>query len=110
VAPQEGNAYLRAMIGNFNAEAGDIIFEFITQHTVKLFGFQVYANNEQKRLRFHMQINGSGNFYITDPQACPPVILSLEAALSEAIITYGKSIKRTGEELSPILPAATEAE
>jgi len=82
------------MIGNFTGEAGGISFEFVTQHTVKLYGFQVYAIYEQKKIRFHMQLKESGTFYITDPQACPAAVVALESELSQAIIAYGKSIQR----------------
>ncbi|MHB8205932.1 hypothetical protein [Mucilaginibacter sp.] len=50
------------MIGNFTAEAGGITFEFITQHTVKLYGFQMYATHEQKKLRFPVQVRDAAHF------------------------------------------------
>ncbi|WP_179414262.1 hypothetical protein HDF19_15970 [Mucilaginibacter sp. E4BP6] len=92
------------MIGNFTAEAGVITFEFFTQHTVNLHGFQVYVLHEQKKIRFHMQVKNSSTFYITYPQACPAALLPLEALLSQAIMSYGNSIKGVINE-----PAADQA-
>jgi len=108
VAQRAINDYLRAMIGNFKAEAGGVLFEFFTQHTVKLHGFQVYANDDQKRIRFHMQVNHNGDFYITDPQACPPVFLALETDLSQAIMTYGSTIRTASDPRHGAQPTATQ--
>lgn len=49
--------------------------------------YQVYTNYNQSELRFHMQVQNSGSFYITDKTICPAFIASLEAQLSDAIIT-----------------------
>ena len=59
-----------AMIGNFTTQVGGIEFEFLTQHVIKLHGFQVYVMNDGVKVRFHMQINSEGTFFITDPGSC----------------------------------------
>lgn len=74
------------MIRNFNAQVGGVEFEFLTQHVIKLYGFQVYVMHEGQKKRFHMQVNEAGKFLITDPGACPEEYLSFEISLSEAIL------------------------
>jgi hypothetical protein len=92
---RSGNArfifYLRAMINNFKIDFEGAEFEFNTMHTIKLQLFQVYAQHEGKKVRFHMQRNEEGKFYITDMQACPEIYRNLENTLSEAIIKLGET-------------------
>lgn len=49
--------------------------------------YQVYTTHNDSELRFHMQVQNSGSFYITDKTRCPEFIVTLEAQLSDAIIT-----------------------
>lgn len=74
------------MIKNFTVELGGHVFKFNTLSAKDLRAFQVYAQHEGKRLRFHMQLR-DGGFYITDPTICPAEYLALEAELSSAILT-----------------------
>jgi hypothetical protein len=75
------------MIKNFNAQVGGVEFEFLTQHVIKLHGFQVYVLHGGQKLRFHMQVNEAGNFYITDRNKCPEEYLEFETHLSDAILS-----------------------
>jgi hypothetical protein len=78
------------MIRNFNAQIGGVEFEFVTQHVVKLYGFQVYVVHDEQKVRFHMQINKEGSFYITDRNSCPEAYLPFEISLSDAILNSNK--------------------
>jgi len=75
------------MIRSFNAQVGGVEFEFLTQHVVKLHGFQVYVMHEGQKRRFHMQINTEKKFFITDRAACPQEYLPFEISLSDAILS-----------------------
>ena len=74
------------MIRNFNETVGGVEFEFLTQHVIKLHGFQVYVVEEGQKRRFHMQVNAEGKFFITDPNSCPEAYLAFEPYLSDAIL------------------------
>jgi len=74
------------MIKNFNANVGGVEFEFLTQHVIKLHGFQVYVTHEGQKRRFHMQVNAEGKFNITDPNSCPNEYLPFETYLSDSIL------------------------
>jgi len=78
------------MIRNFNTQVGGVEFEFMTQHVIKLHGFQVYVMHEAVKIRFHMQVNKKGNFLITDRNSCPAPYLEFEPYLSEAILNSQK--------------------
>lgn len=79
------------MTKNFTTTIEGTEFELISMNRVKLQLYQVYALFEQKKVRFHMQVddNNPERFYITDRQSCPEVYLPLEAKLSEAILKNG---------------------
>jgi hypothetical protein len=79
------------MINNFKIDFEGAEFEFDTMHTIKLQLFQVYVKHEGKRVRFHMQRDDAGKFYITDKQACPEIYLHLEDTFSDAILKLGES-------------------
>jgi hypothetical protein len=80
------------MISNFKAELNDVLFEFKTLHIVKLQLFQVYVAYAGRKMRFHMQRNLSGAFYITDPNACPEIYRTLEPEFNQLILVHGKLI------------------
>lgn len=75
---------------NFTTDADGAVFEFTTMNVQRLHLFQVYVMHEGRKIRFHMQANMSGDFKITDPQACPEVYHRTEEQLSNAIKIYGK--------------------
>jgi hypothetical protein len=77
------------MIKNFTAELDGIIFEFHTMNVKKLQLFQVYATCENKKVRFHMQVNEQRTFHITDRQSYPSNCLPHEATLSDLIVKHG---------------------
>lgn len=79
------------MINNFKIDFEGVEFEFKTMHIIKLQLFQVFLKHEGKRIRFHMQRNKEGQFYITDKQACPEIYYHLESTLSDAILKLGES-------------------
>jgi len=74
------------MIRNFSTQVGGVDFEFLTQHVIKLYGFQVYVLHDGAKVRFHMQVNEEGKFLITDRNSCPQAYLAFEPYLSEAIL------------------------
>ena len=78
------------MTTNFKIDLIEGSFEFITMNRVTLQLFQVYVMHENKRCRFHMQLNDSGVFYITNKQVCPEIFYGLESTLSDAILKLGK--------------------
>lgn len=80
------------MIGNFNASIENVQFEFHTMNVQRLQLFQVYVLHEGKKVRFHMQRKGEGEFYITDPDKVPEPYKGLQAALNEAILNYGLTL------------------
>ena len=63
---------------NFNADVGGVKFGFLTQHVVKLHGFQVYEIHDGQKRRFHMQINTVDKFNIINPNSCPNEYLPLK--------------------------------
>jgi hypothetical protein len=75
------------MIRSFNAQVGGVEFEFLTQHVIKLHGFQVYVMHDGQKRRFHMQVNAEGKFFITDPAACPKEYLPFEISFSDTILS-----------------------
>jgi hypothetical protein len=81
------------MITNFKAELEGMLFEFKTIYVVKLQLFQVYVAYAGRKIRFHMQQNPSGTFYITDPNACPEVYRVLEPDLNQLILAHSKLIE-----------------
>ena len=78
------------MITNFDIELSEGHFEFITMNRAKLQLFQVYVAHEGKKKRFHMQLNETGTFYITDKQSCQECYHQLESTLSDAILKLGQ--------------------
>jgi len=76
------------MIGNFNLSIGSVQFEFRTMNVQRLQLFQVYALYEGKKVRFHMQRKGAGDFFITDVDHCPEPYRNLETDLNAAILEY----------------------
>ena len=74
------------MIRSFSTQVGGVEFEFLTQHLIRLHGFQVYVLHEGVKVRFHMQVTEEGRFRITDPNRCPQPYLEFEPYLSEAIL------------------------
>jgi hypothetical protein len=74
------------MITKFKKDIAGIEFEFNPMNILRLQLFQVYVMHEDKRQRFHMQINEAGEFKITDPFNCPEEYRTYEGALSEAIL------------------------
>jgi len=74
------------MIRSFNTKVGGVEFEFLTQHVIKLHGFQVYVIHEGQKRRFHMQVDAEGKFFITDRNSCPEEYLPFETYLSDAIL------------------------
>lgn len=70
---------------NFKKDLEGAVFEFHTMNVKKLHLFQVYVNFEGRRHRFHMQRQGEGDFYITDPQKVPKGCRHLEKLLNAAI-------------------------
>ena len=82
------------MTTNFNITIEGTDFEFISMNRVNLQLFQVYVWFEQKKVRFHMQVDEKDKerFYITDRASCPKVYLSLESTLSEAILQKGLAV------------------
>ncbi|MDN5286571.1 MAG: hypothetical protein JWR38_2845 [Mucilaginibacter sp.] len=85
------------MTTNFRITIKGTEFEFISMNRVKLQAFQIFVLFEQKKVRFHMQVddNDPERFYITDPQSCPDVHLSLEPTFSEAILQKGLAVPAT---------------
>jgi hypothetical protein len=75
------------MIRNFSTQVGGVDFEFLTQHVIRLHGFQVYVLHEGVKVRFHMQVNEEGKLLITDRNSCPAEYLEFEPYLSEAILS-----------------------
>jgi len=75
------------MIRNFNTQVGGVEFEFLTQHVIKLHGFQVYVMQDGAKVRFHMQVNPEGTFFITDRNSCPQAYHEFEISLSDAILS-----------------------
>jgi hypothetical protein len=84
--------YLRRMITNFEIELGGTKFEFHTMNAVNLNLFQVYVLHDNKRTRFHMQLQADKVFHITDRDKCPEIYLPLASQLHEAIVAHSKSI------------------
>jgi len=80
------------MITNFTTVIDNIQFEFQTMNVRKLQLFQVYVMHEGKRIRFHMQVTGNGEFVITDKYHCPEIYVGLEKTLSERILTHGVAV------------------
>lgn len=78
------------MIRKFTKEIEGTEFEFNPMNILKLQLFQVYVNQGETRYRFHMEVNQDGVFKISDHVNCPPELLSLEAALGEAIWSEGE--------------------
>ena len=76
------------MIGNFNVSIGSAQFEFHTMNVQRLQLFQVYVLYEGKKVRFHMQRKGDGDFFITDIEHCPEPYRNLETDLNAAILEY----------------------
>jgi hypothetical protein len=77
------------MITNFTIELSGAKFEFINMNRVRLQLFQVYVMHEDRKARFHMQINEAGTFYITDKPVCPAIYHDLESTFSDAILKLG---------------------
>lgn len=78
------------MTQNFAIDLSGANFEFISMNRVKLQLFQVRVQNDGKNHRFHMQLNDTGTFYITDKQTCPEIFHDLESAFSDAVIKLGE--------------------
>lgn len=78
------------MITNFKAEIDGTEFDFRTMNVKKLQLFQVYVMYENKKKRFHMQVNEQGTFRITDLPSCPETFHPLEQKLSTAILKNGE--------------------
>jgi hypothetical protein len=78
---------------NFKVDAEGAEFEFITMHVREVKLFQVYVMHNGKRIRFHMQANPDGDFYITDKDHCPIEYHKAEELLSKAIQIYGGADK-----------------
>ncbi len=77
---------------NFTLEEAGNTFQFITMNRRRIQLFQVYVNHENKKHRFHMQINDTtGDFHITDKTACPPNYHPSEKEFDYAIKNYGIS-------------------
>jgi hypothetical protein len=76
------------LVETFSKEVAGVIFKFNTLSSKSIRAFQVYVLHEGKQLRFHMQTNSEGTFYITDPDHCPKVYFDLEVALGEAIYSH----------------------
>jgi len=72
------------MVKNFEVKLAGTVFGFITLSSSTLQVFQVYVPYGTKQARFHMQRKGD-SFFITDPSACPPEYLGLEAELTAGI-------------------------
>lgn len=71
---------------SFDTENGPHEFSF---HPVNIRDkqlYQVYTTYDRTELRFHMQVQNSGSFYITDKSKCPEFVINLEAQFSDAII------------------------
>jgi hypothetical protein len=79
------------MTNNFKIDFNGAEFEFHTMNNIKLQLFQVYVLHEGKRVRFHMQVNNEGVFYITDLSSCPQIHHCLEHTLSDAILKLGET-------------------
>jgi hypothetical protein len=79
------------MINNFKIDFEGVEFEFKTMHTIKVQLFQVYVKHEGRKVRFHMQRNDEGEFYITDKQTCPEIYHHLETTFSDAILKLGET-------------------
>ena len=82
------------MIGNFEVELQGAKFEFKTMNANRLQLFQVYVDFEGKKMRFHMQRKGEGDFCITDKDKVPAPYLPLEAQLNAAVLAYGDDVSR----------------
>ncbi len=80
------------MISHFTTTLAGTEFQFHTMNVKRLQLFQVYVLHEGKKLRFHLQRKGDGDFYITDKDHCPEPNRALEPEFSAAIFEYGKSI------------------
>jgi len=74
------------MISSFVKEIEGVTFTFNTMNGERLQLFQVYVMDGQVKKRFHMQLNEENRFKIMDRAACPEFCLSLEGALSDAIL------------------------
>ncbi|UYQ91264.1 hypothetical protein MKQ68_14310 [Chitinophaga horti] len=64
----------------------EVQFEFLPMNIRIRELYQVYATHGEKKLRFHMQVNGEGQFKIMDKHRVPPVFLPLENDFSDAIL------------------------
>ncbi|MES2278657.1 MAG: hypothetical protein V4592_21685 [Bacteroidota bacterium] len=74
------------MIKNFTTEVSGKTFRFNTLHATILKVFQVYVMHEGKPYRFHMQLNESGVFHITQPEHCHQEYLVIEKELIACIL------------------------
>jgi hypothetical protein len=80
------------MISHFTATINDTEFRFHTVNVKRLQLFQVYVMHEGKKVRFHVQRKGEGEFYITDKEHCPEPYRGLEPEFNKAIFDYGKTV------------------
>jgi hypothetical protein len=74
------------MIGNFKTILNGTEFQFQTMNVKRLQLFQVYVLREGKKMRFHMQRKGEGDFYTTDPDKVPEPYKLLAQELDEVIM------------------------
>ena len=80
------------MITNFSKNLNGVKFEFLTMNIVRLQLFQVLVLHENRKIHFHMQRNGEGNFYITNKDKCPEAYLLLEPELALTILDHDKTM------------------
>jgi hypothetical protein len=70
----------------FSIEQHQVEFDFNPMNAKDPQLYQVYFMYGPKRVRFHMQINGEGQFVITDKNRCPDKCNALESEFSQAIL------------------------
>jgi hypothetical protein len=70
----------------FTIEQHEVLFEFLPMNAKDQQLYQVYFMYGPKRVRFHMQINGEGQFIIMDKNRCPDKCNAIESEFSRAIL------------------------
>lgn len=83
------------MLKSFSAEVEGVQFDFNTMNIQRPQLFQVYAEHEGQRVRFHMQINDEGVFRIALKDACPEPFQPLEPLLSATILQHAQEAEQS---------------
>jgi len=72
----------------FSEVIDSVQFDFVSMNVKEPQLYQVYVNYDGQQYRFHMQINDSGAFKITDERNCPHSYKELTPELNAAIFHH----------------------